>query len=113
MVNLVVVVPISEQNDIEYPICSEINDITVTEINSSKHKKCSTLRYGILLLIRLIVLIFLLIFMGFIICMSLVFVFNVDWDINKKSYIEQIGIYFGIGTGIIFVAILFIKNNTR
>lgn len=78
-------------------------------------KYCSlSSQYLCKILIWLFTLVFCIAFimlLGFLVCVFLVLVFNVNWNIMEYSVEKQLGIYFGIGLIITIGGCIVNKNN--
>ena len=85
-------------------VSSQLNDVNVEPINQTRRCNiCAKLGHCMLIFCWLILSIIAVTSLGYSACMFLFFVFRVDWDIDRKSLIEQFGVFFGTGVAILFV----------
>ena len=107
----VIAIPVNFDN---IEIVSEILPNEIIQVK--KNKKCCIITSPnftqlLIWLFMCILFIAFSLFIGYIVCVFLVLVFNVDWDIMSYSVDKQLGIYFGIGIILTIIGCIFINKD--
>ena len=108
---IVIATPVNFDN---IQLVAEILPDEAIQVKNNKIYCCSSYQDLTRILVWLfmcIMFVVFIVFVGYIVCVCLILVFNIEWNIMNYSVEKQLGIYFGIGAVLNITGCLFVNRN--